>query len=164
MKKVIIISAALIILYIAYKKFIYVKQGEMIPTAKGSFNNPMNIKKSADVFKGEIDSASCCFKSFADITYGYRAGIKILQTYVNSYACYTITDIINRYAPASDNNSPQNYISYVCQAANITPDQDIRNDILSEDDVLVQIIVAMAIFEGDILAVNEADVENSLLI
>lgn len=78
-------------------------------------NNPGNIRKSKDRWKGlakeQTDSA---FFVFTDIKYGYRALIRILQNYRSKYGCMTVAEMITRWAPSSENNTPA-YIRKVCQ-------------------------------------------------
>jgi hypothetical protein len=78
-------------------------------------NNPGNIRISKDRWKGlakeQTDSA---FFVFTDIKYGYRALIRILQNYRSKYGCMTVAEMITRWAPSSENNTPA-YIRKVCQ-------------------------------------------------
>lgn len=78
-------------------------------------NNPGNIRKSKDSWKGlaneQTDSA---FFVFTDIKYGYRAIIRILQNYRSKYGCMTVAEMITRWAPSNENNTPA-YIRKVCQ-------------------------------------------------
>ena len=46
-------------------------------------NNPLNIRKNADNFKGEIKGKDKSFKTFSSLPYGYRAGFVILGTYLS---------------------------------------------------------------------------------
>ena len=45
-------------------------------------NNPLNIRKSAEHFQGEIKGKDKSFKTFSSLPYGYRAGFVILGTYL----------------------------------------------------------------------------------
>ncbi|ECG1392652.1 TPA_asm: hypothetical protein GNB58_005420 [Salmonella enterica subsp. houtenae serovar 45:g,z51:-] len=50
--------------------------------------------------------------------------IIILRNYQRKHGLNTVTGIINRWAPASENNT-QAYINSVAQATGVTPDQRI---------------------------------------
>lgn len=68
-------------------------------------NNPGNIEKGlnwlglADV---QPDPRFCAFIS---PEYGIRAIVKILQTYSKKHGLWTIAEIINRWAPPSENKT-----------------------------------------------------------
>lgn len=75
-------------------------------------HNPGNIRlgdKWQGLAEEQTDPAFCVFISHE---YGCRAMLKILKNYVEKYNCKTITDIVARWAPPSENNT-YNYISYV---------------------------------------------------
>lgn len=77
--------------------------------------NPGNIRKSTVLWMGEIPNSSdpdfCVFVSMAC---GYRAMFKLLRTYREKHGCQTIADMINRWAPSTENNTSA-YIRSVCQ-------------------------------------------------
>ena len=85
-------------------------------TARGIRNhNPGNIRHGEQwqgLAKEQIDPAFCVFISNE---YGCRALLKIISTYVKKYNLTTINDIINRWAPASENNTSA-YVMYVANA------------------------------------------------
>jgi hypothetical protein len=72
-------------------------------------NNPLNIRHSADRFRGEIAGTDKSFKTFSSLAYGYRAAFVILGTYL-SQGCNTIEKIISRWAPPAENDT-ESYIS-----------------------------------------------------
>lgn len=74
-------------------------------------NNPLNIRHSADRFRGEIAGTDKSFKTFSSLAYGYRAAFVILGTYL-SQGCNTIEKIISRWAPPAENDT-ESYISQV---------------------------------------------------
>lgn len=97
----------------------------LVPTSAGAFNNPGNIRYSNDVFAGEIESTSCCFKSFESEAYGYRAIMKILRTYYN-LGFKNIADMMSRYSPVGDgNNDPSVKAASVQQITGINMYQDL---------------------------------------
>lgn len=87
-------------------------------TARGIRNhNPGNIRlgtKWEGLADKQTDPSFCVFKSN---TYGCRALLKLLRTYVTKYNCNTITKIISRWAPSHENNTSA-YILYVANKVN----------------------------------------------
>lgn len=77
--------------------------------------NPGNIRLGSTVWVGEIrPSQDKQFCQFTSMAYGYRALIKLLQNYRRRHGCQTIADMINRWAPSTENNTSA-YIRSVCQ-------------------------------------------------
>lgn len=81
-------------------------------------NNPMNIRENHLVdfdWVGEhqvdLDKE---FEEFESPVMGIRAGTKVLMTYRNKHGIDTITGIINRWAPPSENDTDA-YIQSVAQ-------------------------------------------------
>ena len=87
-------------------------------------NNPFNIKKSHIKFVGEIDSTDKVFKQFSTRVYGIRAGLVILHTYMTVYNIHTISSIIERFAPSSE-NATVFYWSYISRNMRVDPFQHI---------------------------------------
>lgn len=78
------------------------------------FNNPFNIRyNAANNWQGQTGKTERGFVKFDTLSNGLRAGLKLLNTYVNGHNLNTVSKIINRYAPPSDNNPTENYIKYV---------------------------------------------------
>ncbi|MGF2652831.1 structural protein [Serratia marcescens] len=89
-------------------------------------NNPGNIRWGDD-WKGLVAKPQRTDKAFCQFTspeYGIRAMIIILRNYRRRHGLNTITGIISRWAPASENNT-QAYINSVAQATGVTPDQPV---------------------------------------
>ena len=89
-------------------------------------NNPLNIRRSKDQWKGladaQTDRAFCQFKS---LEYGWRAAFYLLtRTYYHKYRLYTIRTIIRRWAPPGENNT-EAYIANVSRLTGIDPDEPI---------------------------------------
>ena len=74
-------------------------------------NNPLNIRKNAEQFQGEIKGTDKSFKKFSSLPYGYRAGFVILGTYL-SQGLNTVEKIIAHWAPPTENDT-ESYISDV---------------------------------------------------
>jgi hypothetical protein len=108
-------------------------------------NNPGNIRKSNQIFRGEIQqSTDTQFKQFVNIEYGYRAIFVLLQTYILVHELNTITKIIQRYAPSNENNTQQ-YINTVSKQTNIKPDEIIH---VYDKDKLIKIVEAISYVEN----------------
>lgn len=77
-------------------------------------NNPGNIRRSSSAWQGKIphtQSTDTAFEQFASIEWGIRAMYKLLINYSND-GLNTVQKIINKYAPASENNTA-GYIAFV---------------------------------------------------
>jgi len=72
-------------------------------------NNPLNIREAlggGDAWNGErAENTDADFEEFKSPEYGIRAAVKILQNYRDYYGLNTITGIIERWAPSSENNT-----------------------------------------------------------
>lgn len=111
-------------------------------------HNLLNIRRSSDHFQGEVVSHDSSFKQFENNAYGYRAGFRILNTYINKRGCNTIESIINRYAPSSENNT-ENYIKAVEDKSGINRNKEL----VSEDkDSMIKIVAAMSFVENGVEA------------
>ena len=68
-------------------------------------NNPLNIRRGSNwigLSKSQNDPSFCQFDS---ITYGLRAGLIIIRTYMQRYRLNTIHGIVSRWAPPKENNT-----------------------------------------------------------
>ena len=118
-------------------------------------NNPGNIRRSKTRYVGEISpSTDAEFKQFESIAYGYRAMFVLLDSYRRRYSLNTIRQMINRYAPPTENFT-EGYIRFVAQRTGIRPDEVL--DTRSARD-MVPIVMAMSEIENGVKAVA-ADVE-----
>jgi hypothetical protein len=91
-------------------------------------NNPFNIKKTSDAWKGlapfQTDNV---FFVFDSMPWGVRAGYRILKTYKDKYGINTIEGIIKRFAPSSENPT-QKYIDYVSRRVGVGPLKQLTDD------------------------------------
>lgn len=118
-------------------------------------NNPGNIRRSRVHYVGEVvPSSDGEFKQFKSIAYGYRAMFVLLDSYRRRYGLTTIRQMINRYAPPSENFT-EGYIRFVTQKSGICPDEEL--DTRSPRD-MIPIVAAMSEIENGAKAVV-ADVE-----
>lgn len=84
----------------------------------------MNIRRSKVKWQGlcvlQEDKEFCQFES---MEYGWRAAFVLLcRTYYGKYGLKTIRDIVSRWAPANENNTPA-YIRHVSDYTGIAPDR-----------------------------------------
>ena len=79
-------------------------------------NNPANIRRGC-AWKGltekQTDKEFC---QFVTMTWGVRALLVTLRTYVRKYHLHTVREIITRWAPPSDGNNTEKYIEFVEKA------------------------------------------------
>lgn len=79
-------------------------------------NNPANIRRGCN-WKGlaemQTDKEFC---QFTTMTWGVRALLVTLRTYVIKHHLHTIRAIITRWAPPSDGNNTEKYIEFIEKA------------------------------------------------
>lgn len=80
-------------------------------------NNPLNIRVSSNAWQGKVKSDNG-FEKFIDMKYGIRAAVKNLQTYYNRDKLTSVSKIINKWAPPSENHT-SNYVNYVAKGIGI---------------------------------------------
>ena len=111
-------------------------------------NNPLNIRKSWQTWKGKIyvGNTDPDFEQFENMAYGYRAALITMRTYIKKYGLNTVYQIINRWAPADDGNNPDGYTQRVCKATGLTPDMVVG---YNDADTLTKMAYGMSIVEND---------------
>ena len=88
-------------------------------------NNPGNIRRGNFRYKGEkAKSSDAEFRQFESMEWGSRAMFMLLHTYELKHGCRTIRQMINRYAPPSENFT-EGYIRRVVNATHILPDEAV---------------------------------------
>ena len=77
-------------------------------------NNPLNIRRSKDKWKGlRVVQADASFCQFETLEYGWRAAFYLLtRTYYHKYRLFTIRTIISKWAPPHENKT-EAYITNV---------------------------------------------------
>lgn len=76
-------------------------------------NNPANIRRGCN-WKGLIrQQKDREFCQFVTMTWGVRALLVTLRTYVVKHHLHTVREIITRWAPPSDGNNTEAYIKFV---------------------------------------------------
>ncbi len=111
--------------------------------------NPGNIRQSRVRYVGEVrPSRDPDFKQFSSMAYGYRAMFVLLDSYRRRYGLSTIRQMINRYAPPSENFT-EGYTRFVSEATGIAPDEAI--DTRDQRDMM-PIVAAMSEIENGVKA------------
>ncbi|HDK6244610.1 TPA: hypothetical protein MXD78_003304 [Klebsiella quasipneumoniae] len=91
-------------------------------------NNPGNIEAGSNSWDGQAGSDGR-FAKFVTPEHGIRALGKNLLSYQRE-GYDTVSEIVNRWAPASDGNNTEAYIAALCKKLNVTP-----NDQLNMSDI-----------------------------
>lgn len=132
----------------AEKVTIYINaNGEKIKRSGGSAawrnNNPGNIRKSKTAYSfgaiGETDK----WAVFPDEETGLNAVVKLLQS--KSYRDLSIKAAINKWAPSSDGNNPENYARKVSRMTGLPADAKINT---LNDSELRKVANAIKTVEG----------------
>ena len=89
-------------------------------------NNPLNIRRSKDKWKGmKALQSDAQFVQFESLEWGWRAAFYLLtRTYYHKYRLFTIRAIVQKWAPAIENNTKA-YIANVSRLTGIDPDEPI---------------------------------------
>lgn len=107
--------------------------------------NPGNIRQSDVAYTGEVEpSKDPAFKQFRTMSYGYRAMFVLLHTYSVKYHLKTLREMIERYAPPTENNTTE-YVNFVSTRTKIADIQSV--DTLNQRQ-MVSIVTAMARIEN----------------
>ena len=102
--------------------------------------NPGNIRRSKDNWKGlRPEQTDEQFFQFKEMKYGYRALIRTLQNYQRKHGLRTVTEMIHRWAPTTENNT-SGYITRVCREMQVP-----STYIIDVDDRTTMINLAAAI-------------------
>jgi hypothetical protein len=103
-------------------------------------NNPGNIRKSATVWQGQAPVQSDpAFVVFSDPVAGIRALAKTLLNYQRLYGLKSITQLISRWAPSSENNTGA-YITAVANDMGINSNETLN---LSDPATLAALTTAI---------------------
>ena len=106
-------------------------------------NNPGNLRLTDTTWPGEVTGKDQAFKTFATPEDGIR-GIFTSISKKQARGLNTIEQIINSYAPPSENNTQQ-YINAVAKQAGLDPTQPLD---LSNKDLASKIIAAIITHEN----------------
>ncbi len=108
-------------------------------------NNPLNIEISAaNNWRGKVTpSVDKRFETFEDSKYGFRAGAVLLRNYQTRNGLYTLSGIINRFAPPNENKT-SNYAKFVGDRVGVGVNDSID---LQDSETLARVLHAMATME-----------------
>lgn len=101
-------------------------------------NNPGNLRTTQ--FTGNIGQDKNGYAIFDTPEAGIRATAKNLIAQQDKHGLYTLNEIIEKWAPASDNNNPQAYAATVAKAVGVKPDERIN---LKDPETLQRTMAAM---------------------
>lgn len=118
-------------------------------------NNPGNIRYNGTPWRGlatpPTDGAFCVFIA---PKYGLRALARLLKTYRDKYGICTVAGIVDRYAPAEENDS-EAYIESICMQTGYSADAVLD---LHSDTVLCALIKAIVRHENGQMPYSDAQV------
>lgn len=121
-------------------------------------NNPGNIRNSeTNDWKGEVakvDKKDTAFEEFETMPEGVRAMMKLLQKYQRSYGLRSIRELVERWAPRSENNTAA-YVRTVCKKMQIPESCPVD---LTDKGTLCALVAAMCYVENGI-RIDRADIE-----
>ena len=112
-------------------------------------NNPLNIRKVPGThWRGEVlplrgsgeGAGDKSFVQFESLAWGLRAAFCILDTYRRKYKAVCVEDIINRWAPPSENDT-RKYVETVCRLTGFGGKERL------EESQLPALVCAMAFVE-----------------
>lgn len=88
-------------------------------------NNPGNIDRNTTKWLGMADKQTDVrFIVFKEMKYGCRAILKLLSNYYIKYNLCTVKDIINRWAPTTENDTAA-YYKEVAKDLGVNPEEKI---------------------------------------
>ena len=113
--------------------------------ARGYRNcNPGNIRNSSVRYLGEKESTDIAYKQFESMAWGFRAMFVLLHTYQVRYGLKTLQQMIERYAPPSENDTT-GYVSYITRRTRIA---DISTVDTHSEKQMIPLVTAMAVMEN----------------
>lgn len=127
-------------------------------------NNPGNLEYNPNTkWQGlaeppvEPENRFCRFK---DATYGIRAIARTLITYGDKYGCNTVRQIVNRWAPAMENNV-SSYVRAVCGDCGFQPDEVLD---VHDYATLRALVVAIIRHENGQQPYSDAQIDKGLVL
>lgn len=88
-------------------------------------NNPLNIRLSNNKWDGKVNGSDPAFEKFETPVYGFRAAGKILLNYQKLHGLTTIEQMINRFAPPSENET-SSYIQHVAAELGVNANHPLQ--------------------------------------
>lgn len=102
-------------------------------------NNPGNLRGD-DKWQGKTGADDKGYVKFDTPQSGIRALAVNLINQQEKHGLNTVTDIINKYAPAGDNNDTEAYISHVSEMLGVAPDKKLN---LKNQELLTGLVGAV---------------------
>jgi len=122
-------------------------------------NNPGNIEKSRDRWKGLADrQPDSRFFTFTEAKWGIRAMARILQNYQARYGLNTIEEIIHRWAPPVENNTAA-YVNAVARETGLGKNQKLD---LKRHEHLFPLVKAIIRHENGYAPYRDAEIDEGL--
>jgi len=119
-------------------------------------NNPLNIRyNAANDWQGQTGSDGE-YAIFESPEYGIRAAAKLMNNYVSRYGLRSVSAIINRWAPAVENNTSA-YIQAVARKLNVGSD-----DVLLWPTQLKPLLAAMIHHENGMQPYADQTISNGI--
>ena len=115
--------------------------------------NPMNIRDTLTIWKNEdLSNVDKSFEEFTCHSAGIRAGARVLMNYERLYGLNTVTGIISRYAPSSENHTIE-YIESVCNDLGVKPNTviDVEGRILDLTKAVIKMELGSIPYSDDFI-------------
>lgn len=109
-------------------------------------NNPGNIRKSPEKWRGEVEGQDSAFETFDAPENGIRAIAKILLSYQRKRGLRTIGDIIGRWAPPVENDT-DSYAQHVADNIRVLVDQPVD---LSDQRLMTRVVASIIRHENGV--------------
>lgn len=109
-------------------------------------NNPLNLRISNNSWLGKVKyNTDGSFEQFHAMIYGIRAAIVNIRTIVRRNGELSLRGLISIWAPSSDGNNVQAYITQVSNLSSIKKDDFIN---IKDREQIAALVHAMAIVEN----------------
>ena len=132
----------------------YVMTNKLAPRGLRN-NNPLNIKQFNQNWRGEVGDDGV-FVIFKNMVYGYRAAARILRSY-RSRGLTTITEIIEAWAPSSENDTHA-YIEYVVSYISVQSGLEVDPEKNLDIKNVPYLLAAMTVVENGAIDVSMDDI------
>jgi hypothetical protein len=122
-------------------------------------NNPGNIRKTYTQWLGKVPGNDPAFETFDSAENGVRAMAKILLNYYRSKRLQNIQDIINRWAPPTENDT-ESYIRAVTAETGLPRHVDLQLE--TNEDNLARLVKAIIQHENGSQPYSEQTIQTGI--
>jgi len=126
-------------------------------------NNPGNLRESPGdktQWLGErATDDDPIFEEFTAPEYGIRAIARVIRTYYERHGCNTVRQIIDRWAPANENDTAS-YIQHVADRCGVGADQVIDPRSV---DIMTALVAAIILHENGQQPYDDATIRTGVL-